>query len=148
MSPPSDPGRPISFDPTWTKRGVPLAVLGFGLFGIVFGGMSLGEAVQTMMVMSLLAAVAWFYYRPIVDEVTDFGDHFVMRRGAVSARVGLDEIVGVDPGSQRTMRFRLARPCALGDRLRFYYNPRAITPNSIEQRARAHRAQSAGIGRA
>lgn len=133
-------GRSISHRPLWRRRRTLWVAIGIGVLCVLckfVGATSILDLIATMMAVTSFILSCWAFNKDVADEVIDFGDYFVVRRGDVTAYIGLDEIVAVQAitGTAK-VRLCLSRDTRLGRRVEFYCNSHVISPSSIARRAR------------
>ena len=140
----------------------PIAWLGF--VGVVASHIWEAKGfVQKLVIAAALAAVSTMVYlvmrasvRDLVDEVYDEGDHLLIRRKEVEARVPFENIMNVS-FSQNTnpsrITLHLVKPCALGASVSFSplapsltstFTGRRSLGEDLMRRAHAARIQQEG----
>ena len=150
-----------SFKTVVSKRIFP--VLWFGIFALVSIGAVVDGKLSTQPLFFvgpvLAVAIGYLFWRTLAsdlaDDVLDFGDHLVVKRGSTKDRIDLSNIMKVDASSNTSperMTLHLVKPSRFGAFVSFnpvagkHLNP--FTKNSLAEdlmlRAQDARSKNAG----
>ena len=145
----------------FSKRIFP--VIWFGILAVFVAGSVMDGAVwrdpMALLAPALMAVMGFllmrFFVWDLADEVLDYGDHLLVRRGSEEERIALSNVMNVNASlnmNPQRVTLRLVTPGKFGQNVSFSpsasfsLNPFAKSPIVEELIVRAHQARSPRAG--